>query len=75
MEHWGWAGLVFSSHNLLLHTPPFPLWRYDLEPAVTSPFSDLQTRLYAAQAARKVEFEVAAEHIRFQPQEVQVSGC
>lgn len=29
-----------------------------------------QTRLYAAQAARKVE---AAEHVKFQPQEVQVS--
>ncbi|XP_042560701.1 cytochrome b-c1 complex subunit 2, mitochondrial isoform X2 [Clupea harengus] len=35
--------------------------------------SHLSTRLYAAQAARKVEFAVAAEHIRFQPQEVQVT--
>ena len=31
---------------------------------------DFQTRLYAAQAARKLE---AAEHVSFQPQEVQVS--
>jgi len=34
-----------------------------------------QTRLYAAQAARKVEFTGAAEHVKFQPQDVQVSGC
>lgn len=33
-----------------------------------------QTRLYAAQAARKVEFTGAAEHVKFQPQDVQVSG-
>lgn len=35
-------------------------------------FSDLQ-RLYAAQAARKVD--VAAESVKFHPQDVQVSGC
>lgn len=34
----------------------------------------VQTRLYAAQAARKVESAGAAEHAKFQPQEVQVSG-
>uniref|UniRef100_A0A8C4GWX7 Ubiquinol-cytochrome c reductase core protein 2b n=1 Tax=Dicentrarchus labrax TaxID=13489 RepID=A0A8C4GWX7_DICLA len=32
-----------------------------------------QTRLYAAQAARKVEFTGAAEHVKFQPQDVQVT--
>ncbi|KAI4807199.1 hypothetical protein KUCAC02_027026 [Chaenocephalus aceratus] len=32
--------------------------------------SQLSTRLYAAQAARKVEF-TAAEHVKFQPQDVQ----
>uniref|UniRef100_A0A8C3G2D7 Ubiquinol-cytochrome c reductase core protein 2b n=1 Tax=Cyclopterus lumpus TaxID=8103 RepID=A0A8C3G2D7_CYCLU len=32
-----------------------------------------QTRLYAAQAARKVEFTGAAEHAKFQPQDVQVT--
>uniref|UniRef100_A0A3B4WIW5 Ubiquinol-cytochrome c reductase core protein 2b n=1 Tax=Seriola lalandi dorsalis TaxID=1841481 RepID=A0A3B4WIW5_SERLL len=32
-----------------------------------------QTRLYAAQAARKVEFSGAAEHVKFQPQDVQVT--
>uniref|UniRef100_A0A8D0DD21 Ubiquinol-cytochrome c reductase core protein 2b n=1 Tax=Sander lucioperca TaxID=283035 RepID=A0A8D0DD21_SANLU len=36
-----------------------------------SPFS--QTRLYAAQAARKVEFTGAGEHVKFQPQDVQVT--
>uniref|UniRef100_A0A4W5QT09 Ubiquinol-cytochrome c reductase core protein 2b n=1 Tax=Hucho hucho TaxID=62062 RepID=A0A4W5QT09_9TELE len=34
-------------------------------------FSLLQTRLYAAQAARKLD--VAAEHVKFQPQDVQVT--
>lgn len=33
-----------------------------------------QTRLYAAKAARKVEFAAAAEHVKFPPQDVQVSG-
>uniref|UniRef100_A0A3B4WP27 Ubiquinol-cytochrome c reductase core protein 2b n=1 Tax=Seriola lalandi dorsalis TaxID=1841481 RepID=A0A3B4WP27_SERLL len=32
-----------------------------------------RTRLYAAQAARKVEFSGAAEHVKFQPQDVQVT--
>uniref|UniRef100_A0A673AHM0 Cytochrome b-c1 complex subunit 2, mitochondrial-like n=1 Tax=Sphaeramia orbicularis TaxID=375764 RepID=A0A673AHM0_9TELE len=32
-----------------------------------------QKRLYAAQAARKVEFTGAAEHVKFQPQDVQVT--
>ncbi|XP_054454951.1 cytochrome b-c1 complex subunit 2, mitochondrial isoform X2 [Anoplopoma fimbria] len=35
--------------------------------------SQLSTRLYAAQAARKVEFTGAAEHVKFQPQDVQVT--
>ncbi|XP_032357555.1 cytochrome b-c1 complex subunit 2, mitochondrial isoform X2 [Etheostoma spectabile] len=35
--------------------------------------SQLSTRLYAAQAARKVEFAGAAEHVKFQPQDVQVT--
>ncbi|XP_075890738.1 cytochrome b-c1 complex subunit 2, mitochondrial isoform X2 [Nelusetta ayraudi] len=35
--------------------------------------SQLSTRLYAAQAARKVEFTGAAERVKFQPQDVQVS--
>ncbi|XP_029311849.1 cytochrome b-c1 complex subunit 2, mitochondrial isoform X2 [Cottoperca gobio] len=36
--------------------------------------SQLSTRLYAAQAARKVEFTgAAAEHVKFQPQDVQVT--
>uniref|UniRef100_G3P584 Ubiquinol-cytochrome c reductase core protein 2 n=1 Tax=Gasterosteus aculeatus aculeatus TaxID=481459 RepID=G3P584_GASAC len=35
--------------------------------------SQLSTRLYAAQAARKVESAGAAEHAKFQPQEVQVT--
>ncbi|TNN04061.1 hypothetical protein fugu_001090 [Takifugu bimaculatus] len=35
--------------------------------------SQLTTRLYAAQAARKAEFSAAAEHVRFQPQDVQVT--
>uniref|UniRef100_A0A671TY64 Ubiquinol-cytochrome c reductase core protein 2b n=1 Tax=Sparus aurata TaxID=8175 RepID=A0A671TY64_SPAAU len=34
--------------------------------------SQLSTRLYAAQAARKVDFG-AAEHVKFQPQDVQVT--
>lgn len=37
--------------------------------------SHIQTRLYAAQAARKVEVTGAAERIKFQPQDVQVSSC
>uniref|UniRef100_A0A674PHI4 Ubiquinol-cytochrome c reductase core protein 2b n=1 Tax=Takifugu rubripes TaxID=31033 RepID=A0A674PHI4_TAKRU len=36
-------------------------------------FLFFQTRLYAAQAARKAEFSAAAEHVRFQPQDVQVT--
>lgn len=35
--------------------------------------SQLSKRLYAAQAARKVEFTGAAEHVKFQPQDVQVT--
>ncbi|XP_077482099.1 cytochrome b-c1 complex subunit 2, mitochondrial [Stigmatopora argus] len=35
--------------------------------------SHLSTRLYAAQAARKVETTRAGEHLKFQPQDVQVS--
>ncbi|XP_019939175.2 cytochrome b-c1 complex subunit 2, mitochondrial isoform X2 [Paralichthys olivaceus] len=35
--------------------------------------SQLSTRLYAAQAARKVEATGAAERVKFQPQEVQVT--
>ncbi|KAM4623889.1 cytochrome b-c1 complex subunit 2, mitochondrial [Polymixia lowei] len=35
--------------------------------------SQLSTRLYAAQAARKLEVTGAAEHVKFQPQEVQVT--
>ncbi|XP_070782865.1 cytochrome b-c1 complex subunit 2, mitochondrial isoform X2 [Enoplosus armatus] len=35
--------------------------------------SQLSTRLYAAQAARKVEFGGFAEHVKFQPQDVQVT--
>ncbi|XP_041818442.1 cytochrome b-c1 complex subunit 2, mitochondrial isoform X2 [Chelmon rostratus] len=35
--------------------------------------SQLSTRLYAAQAARKVDFTGAAEHVKFQPQDVQVT--
>ncbi|KAM9837161.1 cytochrome b-c1 complex subunit 2, mitochondrial isoform 2-T2 [Aulostomus maculatus] len=35
--------------------------------------SQLSTRLYAAQAARKVEVAGAAEHIKFPPQDVQVT--
>ncbi|XP_078135197.1 cytochrome b-c1 complex subunit 2, mitochondrial isoform X2 [Sander vitreus] len=35
--------------------------------------SQLSTRLYAAQAARKVEFTGAGEHVKFQPQDVQVT--
>ncbi|XP_026207328.1 cytochrome b-c1 complex subunit 2, mitochondrial [Anabas testudineus] len=35
--------------------------------------SQLSTRLYAGQAARKVEFSGAAEHVKFQPQDVQVT--
>uniref|UniRef100_A0A8D3E307 Ubiquinol-cytochrome c reductase core protein 2b n=1 Tax=Scophthalmus maximus TaxID=52904 RepID=A0A8D3E307_SCOMX len=35
--------------------------------------SKLSTRLYAAQAARKVEATGAAEHIKLQPQDVQVT--
>ncbi|KAK9530610.1 hypothetical protein VZT92_012101 [Zoarces viviparus] len=35
--------------------------------------SQLSTRLYAAQAARKVEYTEAAEHVKFQPQDVQVT--
>ncbi|CAG04434.1 unnamed protein product, partial [Tetraodon nigroviridis] len=35
--------------------------------------SQLSTRLYAAKAARKVEFAGAAEHVRFPPQDVQVT--
>ncbi|TNN51310.1 Cytochrome b-c1 complex subunit 2, mitochondrial [Liparis tanakae] len=35
--------------------------------------SQLSTRLYAAQAARKVEFTGAAEHVKFHPQDVQVT--
>ncbi|XP_029933433.1 cytochrome b-c1 complex subunit 2, mitochondrial isoform X2 [Myripristis murdjan] len=35
--------------------------------------SQLSRRLYAAQAARKVEVAGAAEHVKFQPQEVQVT--
>ncbi|XP_031700020.1 cytochrome b-c1 complex subunit 2, mitochondrial isoform X3 [Anarrhichthys ocellatus] len=35
--------------------------------------SQLSTRLYAAQAACKVEYTEAAEHVKFQPQDVQVT--
>ncbi|KAM8837746.1 cytochrome b-c1 complex subunit 2, mitochondrial [Spinachia spinachia] len=35
--------------------------------------SQLSTRLYAAQAARKVDPAGSAEHVKFQPQEVQVT--
>nr|XP_046234198.1 cytochrome b-c1 complex subunit 2, mitochondrial isoform X2 [Scatophagus argus] len=35
--------------------------------------SQLSTRLFAAQAARKVEFTGAAEHVKFQPQDVQMT--
>ncbi|XP_034564362.1 cytochrome b-c1 complex subunit 2, mitochondrial isoform X2 [Notolabrus celidotus] len=35
--------------------------------------SQLSTRLYAAQAARKLEFTGAAEPVKFQPQDVQVT--
>lgn len=35
---------------------------------------DFQRRLYAAQAARKVEVAAAVEPVKFLPQEVQVSG-
>ena len=34
-----------------------------------------QRRLYAAQAARKVEFTGAADLVKFELQEAQVSGC
>ncbi|XP_061519841.1 cytochrome b-c1 complex subunit 2, mitochondrial [Phycodurus eques] len=36
-------------------------------------FAQLSTRLYAAQAARKVETTRAAEHVKFQPQDVQLT--
>uniref|UniRef100_A0A668AJ58 Ubiquinol-cytochrome c reductase core protein 2b n=1 Tax=Myripristis murdjan TaxID=586833 RepID=A0A668AJ58_9TELE len=40
---------------------------------LSSCFLVFQRRLYAAQAARKVEVAGAAEHVKFQPQEVQVT--
>lgn len=61
----------YHTHTLSLSPP-------EVRPRLavtTSSFSDLQRRLYAAQAARKVDFAAAAEPVKFRPQEVQVSGC
>lgn len=62
--------MIFS-----LQTSPHPKEKHiTCDIPASRVFLFFQTRLYAAQAARKVEFTGAAERVKFQPQDVQVSG-